>query len=357
MTIGILPSSYSVHAEGVPPAKFVNITVDGEELTNHIVKVNTTVKIHYTAQRFEVDGVVLLGSGNNLTESVDDAVAANFSLNEDKASGPTKYFSIEFNITEYTKFYAYAWKGNYSNGVIEDFSSIDSDLEGQAYHHIWVEGEQIYPKFKDVINADRQDPTEDFLAPLGTNVSIRYYVTSPTNNSIDRITTISFSDNQTNVLNNSRSTFANMTWLSYNNDTQTHLFEYNMTVSSRVIFFTAFNNKGWERVGPQESRVHRLSTGFSFNGDYEHFAENEFSDIDNIYSNVTAINKTADDIFFVRYRIANDTSDITEANWTDVELGNITTPQILNASLSNNTITVYAFNLNTTLNYTKQIEI
>ncbi len=359
MTVGMLPTISVVSAEedGVPSAKFDRLTVDGETLDTNIVKVNTTVKIQYTADRLKVDGVVLLGVGNNLTENVEDAVAANFSLVEDNAQGPTKFFSIEVNVTEFMKFYAYSWKDNYTNGTPEEFNSIDEDLEGRAYHHIWIEGEEGYPIFEDVIGAEKQDPAEDYIAPLGTSISIRYTVSNPNNESSDRIATLSISDNQTNVLNRSRSTFINMTWVDYDNVSKVHTFEYNMTITKRVIFFTAFNSKGFERTSPQASKVHRISTEFSFSADYESFDANQFSDIDNIYTNVTAINKTVDDRFFMRYRIANDTDDITEANWTDVELFNITTPTIYNSSISNDTVTIYAFDLNMTLNYSKQIEL
>lgn len=345
-----------IEQESVPAPIFVSISKDDQALTSNTVAINDTVSIQYKADRYTVDGIILLGQGNNLTENVTLAESNNFTLSFDSSAKAYSFYSIEVNITEYTKFYAWAWSGTINNGTREELTNFDQDREGgDAFHYIWVENALIYPTFVTVDNAFFDTEVNGYRVNNETQVTIKYEVSSTTNTSEDRTLYLVFSDNSTNVFNASRSTKVQMVWTSF--DTDTHTFALNYTLNSlRLTFFSAYNSRGWERSDAATPKSHLLTSGFSFVSTYQGLHEDEYSDVDLINLNVTVYNITAVDIVFLRYKIFNETTE-DAANWTDVELTVVKNTYIENATVSNTTITVFNFGLNYTLNVSQSIII
>ncbi len=349
--------------EGIPSPEFTGISVDGETVTRFVFDVNTTVKISYSADRFAVDGILLLGQGSNLTEDVSKAEASNYSMTLDSKFRDKKFFSIEINVTEFTKFYAWAWSGDITNGTRETIDNFDRDREGgTGYHYLWVTEDERYPEFKSIRNATTHEgSSKDFVTQMGTTVTIEYRVYNPSN---ETDVVIAFSDNNTNVYNKTTSAQFNMTFIEFDPSTNYTTFAYNYTLNTRVVFFSAFNSRGWERSGTnsQTGIVHKLSTYFKVNSTLYDLDTREFTDLDVIALNVTTYNQTQDDLVFMRYRTYDNLTDSEPTNWTEVQLFNITNPYEVNRTVNNvnvstTIVTVYGFKMNETLNFDQKLEV
>ena len=83
MFLGSLPGLYhpinaDSHELSVPAPEFVSVTPDNEN--SFLYQVNDTVTITYTTSRFNVEGMMLLGQGSNLTAQITDSGVKNFTL-------------------------------------------------------------------------------------------------------------------------------------------------------------------------------------------------------------------------------------------------------------------------------------
>ncbi|RMG28052.1 MAG: hypothetical protein D6732_19245, partial [Methanobacteriota archaeon] len=349
--------------EGIPSPEFTGISVDGNTVTRYVFDINTTVKISYTADRFAVDGILLLGQGSNLTEDIATAKSSNYSMTLDDQFRDKKFFSIEINVTEFTKFYAWAWFGDITNGTREVIDNFDVDREGgNGYHYLWIKQGERYPEFQIIRNATLYEGSAtDFVTELGTTVTIEYRVYNPQNatNAV-----IAFSDNNTNVYNKTTSTQFNMTFIEFDQATNYTTFAFNYTLNTRVVFFSAYNSKGWERNGidSRAGVVHKLSAYFKFNSTLYDLDTREFTDLDIIALNVTTYNQTQDDLVFMRYRTYDNLTDTEPTNWTEVQLFNISNPYEVNKTVNNVTVattlvTVYGFQMNETLKFDQKLEV
>jgi hypothetical protein len=340
--------------EDIAPPELIRVLVDDSEITELRVPVNSTVKLEYNADRFNTDGLLLLGTGSNLTLSIQVAFDNNYSFTLDRARVDKKYFSIEFNVTENTKFFAYTWHGELTEGIYEDIDKIDK-LDGRGTHQIFVTTDTNVPVINSVLNATSVG-TNSYVTTNTSLVSIRYNVQSTKNDTRDQWASIVFADNSTNILEESYSEAQNMTYLGFDNNI--HSFEYNMTLTDkRVTFFTAFNRAGFERDGNGNPIAHRLALEFLFNSTYQNFAVDDFTDLDIINFNVTSYNQTDNDQFYLRYRQGNSTETLNEANFTDFKLSIFEGPVIRNATINNSTETVYHFVFNSTFNASQYVEI
>ncbi len=360
---GFMPVAVvSQSSEEIPPPVFSEIRVNDNQVTRYVFENNTRIKILYTADRLKVDGVLLLGQGSNLTENLTLAKAWNYSMTLDSQFKGTKFFSIEINVTGFTKFYAWAWSGNITNGVAEKFDTFDKELDNnKGYHYLWIAEGPRYPEFISVTNATVvTGSTTDFVTELGTTVTINYRVYDP-NNATHAV--LAFSDNNTNVYSKNTSTLANMTFISFDSATNYSTYAFNYTLTQRVVFFTAFNSKGWERLGTDSSQgiVRKLSSYFVINSTLSQLDTRNFTDLDFISFNVTTYNQTSDDLVFVRYRLYENLTTTEASNWTELQLSNFTTPFEVNTTVSDVTVattlvTIYNYTHNTTLKEDQKIE-
>ncbi len=363
MVGGLVPAHTYAQSDGTVPAPiFERVSVDNVPVERYVFDVNTTVKISYKADRFAVDGILLLGQGSNLTEDVQLAKTLNFSFTLDRKFKAFSYYSIELNVTEFTKYYAWAWSGSVTNGTREEFTTIDQDREnGNAYRYLWVKQGERYPEFDSIRNATFQEGSiKDYVTQLGETVTINYRVYDP-NNKTNAV--IAFSDNNTNIYNKTSSVQYNMTFVKFDKQTNYTTFAFNYTLKTRVVFFSAFNSKGWERKAQDSTAgiVHKLSSYFIFNSTLYDFDKREFTDLDKIGFNVTTYNQTNEDLVYVRYRFYDNLTDNEPTNWTDVRLFNITTPYEVNKTVNNVTVattlvTEYRFELNQTLKFDQKVE-
>ncbi|MCY3410227.1 MAG: PKD domain-containing protein [Candidatus Heimdallarchaeota archaeon] len=293
---------YAQTAGEVPAAEFVSITPDGTPAGSFFYNINETITITYTADRFDVDGVKLLGTGSNLTENINTAM----NLTKVSSFQGKSTYSVDINVSSYTEFYAYAWSVSFDNGTNEEFDRFD----GLDAHPLWIIDGPQYPKFSTILGAEARN--DQYYAPIGKEVTIRYTVVDPHDNltltlALGNNATEPFSSIATKIIMSNVSRSGNI-----------NTYEYNYTLTQRMVFFSAYTEYGWEReaINPETEKVHILTNGFSFTKAFSEITS-QYTDIDHIKLNVTAYNQTDDDAFYVRYRSFNNDSDNAEAtNWT-----------------------------------------
>ncbi len=322
----------------VPAPVFVSITPSGDPANSQIYEINETITLNYKADRFEVDGIMLLGTGSNFTEDINDPLALNFTLS-DSFKNESNY-EVKFNVTSsYSVFYAYSWSITLDNGTKEEFSFDD----GSIGHQIWTKTGPQYPVFDKLENAE--DRTGEYYAPLGQNLTFVYTVKDPIDMN-DTYVTLVFANSTSDLYNESKSIRINMnqTAFSVNNRSR---FEFNYTMSQRILFFTSFNDYGWERINANTNLNHRITSGFSFELEYSQELE-KYTELDNIEFNLTSFNETNEDEFYYRYRVfENETLEDPISDWQDIYVNTFEfNSTIVNDTNNYNTTkTIYHLNL------------
>ncbi len=343
-----------------PPApKFNSVVPDGEDV-DYIFNQNETVKLQYTADRFEVEGLVILANGSDLSWEFNFTNPQNFT--KTSSLGPTSVYEYEFNVTSYTIFIVYSWYNDISNRTMEELENVD----GALGHQLWITEGSQYPNFNDVQGGTPQDENieieenTEFYVPMYKNVTIVYTTQDPAAvNSTYVILT--FANSEEDLYNETLSVRVSMNQTIFSEE-GVSTFEYTYNVTQRLVYFTAFNDFGWERKRHNQPIFHKITTGFDFS--FELFeSENEFTDLDPIVFNVTASNSTSDDMFSYRYRyFENNTSENPLVDWTEKPLDEFFVEQkYLNVSIDdvNHTqnVTIYNVYFELDLNVSNVLEL
>jgi hypothetical protein len=319
LVISSYPAQYLTNgqSEVKPPAPdYGGITPIGTNLQT-VYETNTTVTIFYSADRFQVHGLVLVGSGSGL--NLDPLNGRN--LTKTGSSGPTSDYEIQINVTGYTYFYAYSWYNSLTNNTKEILDRKDA----APGHQMWTEDGSQYPVFTDVDGATPEvegiprSENEQFYAPIGTNVTIIYEAQDPINSTSITLSLANSTNDLYNETLSQRFTMDQVTFAEDVEGVEVSRFEYNYTVTQRIVYFTAFNDYGWEQIIDNEPVSHAITTGFNFNATFSE-SLNQYTDIDPIVFNVTTVNATADDVFKYRYRyFENDTTEDPTAEWQEFD--------------------------------------
>ncbi|MHA2248897.1 MAG: PKD domain-containing protein [Candidatus Kariarchaeaceae archaeon] len=321
----------------VPAPSFISITPDSNPSGSNIYSVNTTITLTYEASRFDVDGIILLGFGSNLTTELTNPRALNFSVSSSFRDKST--YVTEFNVTSYTTFYAYSWSVGLNNGTMEEFNFED----GSEFHQLWVEEGPKNPVFSDIKNAELRD--DQYYVPLGTEITIEYIADDPIDVN-DTYVQLVLANTTQNLYNETQSIRVNMTQTEFSVNNQSR-FVHNYTLNQRILFFTAFNSYGWERSSSTTNLYHRITTGFSFNVSYSQNL-NQYTELDDIEFNVSSYNETSSDKFNYRYRVFdNETAEDPVTPWQNGTINhlNISTTLVNNTDNYNTSKTIYGVNL------------
>lgn len=334
----------------VPEPIFDRVFPKGDD-TPSVYQINETITIFYETSRTDVEGMILLGSGSNLTENLDDEDNLRY-FELESSFRDESFYEIELNVTSYTYFYAMTWFNTIDNHTYEEIDFEDNALG----HQLWVKDQAEYPEFVDLENAELQEGA--YYAPLETNVSVIYDVLDPLNNTELLFVTA----NSTEDLYNRTIANTNQMVLLENRDNNVSRFIFNLTITQRLTFFTALGEFGYERDTESELVNHRITTGFNFNVSFS-VEDLTYTDLDPIVFNVTSVNQTDDDEFSYRYRyFENETSDDPLLNWTEVSI----MTDLIESKEVNNTIddlnftseiNVYRVHLDIDLNISQKLEI
>ncbi|MHA2276131.1 MAG: PKD domain-containing protein, partial [Candidatus Kariarchaeaceae archaeon] len=240
--------------------------------------------------------------------------------------GSKSDYEIEINVTGYTYYFAYSWYNTLDNNTKEELDRKDA----APGHQMWTEEGSQYPNFVDVEGASPREEAaprsenEEFYAPLGANVTISYDTIDPINSTS---ITLSLANSTGDLYNETLSQRYVMEQFTYAEEDTGGLlissFKFNYTVTQRLVYFTAFNDYGWEQIIDNEPISHSITTGFDFNVTFSENL-NQYTDLDPIVFNVTIVNATDDDSFQYRYRYyENDTAEEPISDWTEFTFTNI----------------------------------
>jgi hypothetical protein len=331
--------SIQPHQVTVPAPVLFAIRPSSDPPRSNVYQINQTIEIEYFTTRNEVDGILLLGNGSNLVQDYNQPDALEFKL--DRSLQNVSWFKVELNVTSYTQFIAYSWSMDKSNGTYEELDFKD----GASGHEIWITEGQKFPLLDKITNGTQnlRVDGDHFYAPIGSNVSIVYAAQDPLN---DTFVTLVFSNTSEGLYNDSISKKVPMDQFEYANENQSR-FVYNFTIEQRLLYFTAFNDYGWERELAEQNIHHSISNGFFTELDYSQ-QFNKYTNVDDIIFNVTAYNETVDDEFFYRIReFENETSEDPLEDWQEIniDLNKINSTHVNFTQTYNTTKDTYQVNL------------
>ena len=192
------------------------------------------------------------------------------------------------------------------------------EIDGAPGHQLWLDEGPQFPEFRDVLGATNLGSDDEFYTAQDSNISVVYRMAVPTELNETSIT-LSFSNSSDGLYNSSTSVRINMNQTSFAENDYSE-FEYNYTMDQRIVFFTAFNEYGWERSSASQPIFHKITTGFDLNVSFSE-KPTEYTELDIITFNVTTTNQTTEDNLFFRYRyFENNTVDSPLLNWTSTNL-------------------------------------
>ena len=170
LIVSIYPTQYLSVAEvndQIPPApEFISVVPDGDN-GDCIFNQNDTVKIQYTSDRFDVEGLILVGEGSGLSWNITFTETNNFT--KSSSLGPESVYDIDLNVTSYTVFVVYAWYSDLDNITME----VLDNLDGALGHQLWITEGSLYPTLDNVEGGTSQDDENvEFYVPRYENATI-----------------------------------------------------------------------------------------------------------------------------------------------------------------------------------------
>ena len=305
---------------------FISLSDTGDPINSYIYDNQTILTINYKADRYNVEGIILLGQGSNLTENKID-LSQNRNFTKDYSLRDKSYYSIKINLTSYTYFYAYAWYGNFENGTYEEISLVG----GAKFHELYINNGKWFPQSM----TDRE-----VYVPYHNNYTIKYKVKNFENDTNDFVT-LSVAENSSALYEQSKSIiYDNMTRVNYTEiDGEMYsIFEFEINISLPLIYFSAFNENGWERSDGKSAIFNKIGIGFNFTTNFNEDLT-MYTNIDTVKFNITTFNRT-DDITDVGYKIRihqNSSSYNETTSWTEVNGLNILEELLLNTTINERT--------------------
>ncbi|MDH5647795.1 MAG: hypothetical protein OEZ01_17420, partial [Candidatus Heimdallarchaeota archaeon] len=138
---------------------------------SYVYELYSVIEIKYKADRFNVDGVLILGTGSGLIDDITHENISDYEIPKVRSFRNESFYTFELNITSFTSFYGYAYYGSYENGTAEEFELFDNSNR----HQLWINGEMSTPSFSGT-NATEAGSNQfgDYYAPLNSVVTINY---------------------------------------------------------------------------------------------------------------------------------------------------------------------------------------
>lgn len=327
----VAPKLESISGEGYP-----------EDYTGIIFDNGTLITVEYSVDRFAgINGVILVGIGSNLTTNIQNALSLNYSHSyRDKT-----YYTGTFNLTENTKFKAYAWIGEITNGTYEDLSTFNH-LE--PWHYLYVTNEPSPPKLYATDKLQNTGTPNVFYTTPNTTVTIYYKI--PNGSPQDNITLVV--SVYRDLLYNASITdfsvdqvqFIPMTFHLNETGTGDPIFNASFTVTQRTLYFTANTSVGWDSWSENNGNtlgknlnIYQITNGFYFISEPQS-AEN-YTNIDDVILRIKAYNSTENETYGIRYYVEESETnrtkivEVTEKNATLVANYNYTSEEGYNSTV------------------------
>ncbi|MHA1687104.1 MAG: PKD domain-containing protein [Candidatus Heimdallarchaeaceae archaeon] len=351
-----LSTLYVKAADGNLAPKLESITGEGypEEYSGIIFDYGTLITVEYSVDRFAgINGVILVGYGSNLTTDIDSAISLNYSHSLKAKS----YYTGVFNLTENTRFKAYAWIGDKDNGTYEELSNFNH-LE--AWHYLYVSSKPSPPKLYATDKLELTGTKNVYYTVPNTTVTIYYKI--PNGSSQDNIT-LAVSVYRDLLYNASVSDFTPsqvqfipMTYYLNETGTGDPIFNVSLTFNQRTLYFTANTSEGWDSWSEDDGHtlgknlnIYQITNGFYFTS--EPVSPENYTDIDDVVLRIKAYNSTDSETYGIRYFVeASDKNrtkivDVTEKNATLVSTYNETSDEGFNTTVREYECNIGSYNV------------
>ena len=329
------PAELNLTADGEPPApEFVSMTPDKSLYINGT---SNNVTVEYRADRFDVEGLILLGTGSNLSLSYDDGLMMNLS----RTYKQWAYYTTNITVSENTRFYAWAWHTSHDNGTEEVYQEDFFELKG---HHVFSNNSEYLP-YKESISNTTISSTDwlsnsDYVALTNASITIKYTIE---NDAEDNTLKIALVSNLDEVLDAELEDMV----LENKDEFNTTTYNYTLTFEQPELYFSVKSAVGWDisRIN-EEWRLdfYRITAkGISFNSTTASHFENQ-TNIATMTLNVTLYN-SSDYTVGLFYRNYNDSVETNDSYpvWEKIN-------GTLIDEYSYEEITDYLVNVNVTIN-------
>jgi len=317
--------NYLVNAETDLSPKLVSIKGENypEDYKGIIFDNGTLITVEYSVDRFAgIDGVVLVGYGSNLTVDLTHALKLNYS----RSYRDRSYYVGSFNLTENTRFKAYAWIGTIDNGTYEELESFN---HLGAWHYLYTTNNPLPPRFYTISNAvNSETNSKVYTAKENANITIYYVV--PNGNITDDVT-LAYSVSRDTIYNSTITNFssANVHFIKMvfeNNDTGTGypIFRATITLFDRTIYFAANNSYGWDswviegssKILTKTVTIYQINNGFYFVS--EPTIRGNYTNVDDVELKIYAYNSTPTETFGIGYYVIQSKTNKTKIiNWEE----------------------------------------
>jgi len=276
---------------------------------------NTVITVEYSVDRLvDISGVVIVGSGSNLTLTPATSISLNFSNSQVDRS----YYTGSFNLTSLTSFKGYAWIGEINNGtyeVLENFNHLG------PWHYLYVTEEGTPPEFQSITNATSVGFDYVFYSPsnqTNNTITIRYVAYGANENDTVTLALSTYRDTITDAslgVFTEDVTFIEMDYEEGNETYGQVIYNASFEFTERTIFFSANNSYGWDMWGGiNEVRtqlvVYMITNGFYFES--KPLQDDKITDLDNIEFNITTYNSTDIEEFGISYYVTESIENDTE---------------------------------------------
>ncbi len=324
LSLGLGPFDPNMHAASSTEPILESLVAEGLEDFQGINFPNLTlITVEYSVDRFiGVSGIVIVGSGSNLSLTPETSLALNFSYSQVDRS----YYEGTFSLTNLTLFKGYAWIGDITNGTYEELENFN---HLGPWHYLYVTEEGTPPAFHSIGNATVTQNNFIYYTPsnqTNNTIVIRYEIYEGTENDTVTLALSKYREPITNVslgIFNDDVTFIEMDWQEGNTTTTSVIFNTTYEFTDRTIFFSANNSYGWDTWGGINEVRTQLNVYMIYNGFYfesNTLQEGKITDLDNLEFNITTYNSTDTEKYGIRYFVTQGLDNDTEiVPFTDVE--------------------------------------
>ncbi len=276
---------------------------------------NTVITVEYSVDRLiGIDGVVIVGSGSNLTLTPATSIALNFSHSLVDRS----YYTGSFVLTSLTTFKGYSWIGEINNGTYEELE-IFNHLE--PWHYLYVTDEGTPPEFLSITNATTAGSEYIFYSSsnqTNNTITVKYVAYGANENDTVTLALSTYRDTITDAslgVFNGDVAFLEMNYEEGNETYGQVIYNASFEFTDRTLFFSANNSFGWDSWGgTNEVRtqliIYMISNGFFFES--TPLQQDKITDLDNIAFNITTYNSTDIEEFGISYYVSESIENDTE---------------------------------------------
>ncbi len=325
-----------------PPApEIIEIDPPGYYFANE-----TNITVYYSVERFKgVNGILLVGEGSNLTINLNHALQLNFSHSLRDRS----YYNGTFTLTSNTKFKAYSWSQEITNGTYED---LDPFNHQDGWHYLYARTDRFTPQLYFINATETQAGSGIYYAKENATINVKYVVNNGNTTNPESVT-LAYSVHRDKIKNGSLVNidddtginFIEMEFEELEEGTDYPIYQTTFNFTWRTIYFCANNSEGWD-LHPQtgELNIYEINNGFSFSS--KPAISELYTDIDDVTISIVVKNATEEDSFGIGYSVEQSKdNDTVIKEWEEIMVSSYTEANQTSEEGYNTTVRTYTANL------------